>query len=272
MMKLHRLYWTLQAFFERNEKQNFRYYWAWAISFGWPALNALIFGFMAMNVQPNVANNVWGPSGYLGFLIMGTVTWSFVDLTFWQISFAFRREQWENTLEAIIVSPVKRIWVMVGNCLASIAETFVIAAIVFIVTYLVFGFVVKGSFVLLFAIIFLGMAAVLGFGIMLAAMTLIWKSARVISEMFITVLMFVSGVYYPISVLPDFLQVVAKLSPLTYVLDGTRKVALFGAGFDVVWPHMLALLIFTAALPIIGILIYNAGENYVRRKGTVSKY
>jgi hypothetical protein len=52
---------------------------------------------------------------------------------------------------------------------------------------------------------------------------MVWRSARVLNEVFISFLMFLSGVFYPITVLPGPLQFLAHFSPLTYSLEAARK-------------------------------------------------
>jgi ABC-2 type transport system permease protein len=48
------------------------------------------------------------------------------------------------------------------------------------------------------------------------------------THVIIAMLLLVSGVYYPVEVLPEILQKLAVLSPATYVLDGTRQAILEG--------------------------------------------
>ena len=53
-------------------------------------------------------------------------------------------------------------------------------------------------------------------------------------------LLVVSGVYYPVSVLPDWMQWISVISPATYALDGIRAAIIDGAGVSSMWPRHLA--------------------------------
>jgi len=81
----------------------------------------------------------------------------------------------------------------------------------------------------------------------------------------------ISGVYYPINVLPDLLQKAAVLSPATYVLQGVRSAMLDGAPLGSLWPDIWpALLIGAIAIPI-GLQIFGIAERYAKRTGKLSR-
>jgi ABC-2 type transport system permease protein len=79
----------------------------------------------------------------------------------------------------------------------------------------------------------------------------------------------VSGVYYPVSVLPHWMQWVAKISPATYALRGNRDQILDGAGlaWADVWP---LLVIGTLSIPI-GLVVFRAGERYAKKHGKLKR-
>ena len=51
------------------------------------------------------------------------------------------------------------------------------------------------------------------------------------------------GMLFPITILPDWLQVIARLNPITYALDGTRAALLDGASLIVIWRPLLVLIV-----------------------------
>jgi ABC-2 type transport system permease protein len=79
----------------------------------------------------------------------------------------------------------------------------------------------------------------------------------------------VSGVYYPISVLPNWMQWIAKISPATYALRGNRDQILHGAGlaWADVWP---LLVIGTLSIPV-GLVVFRAGERYAKKHGKLKR-
>ena len=79
----------------------------------------------------------------------------------------------------------------------------------------------------------------------------------------------VSGVYYPVEVLPEWMQWIAKISPATYALRGCRDSILLGTGlrWDDVWP---LLVIGVFSIPI-GLLVFRAGERYAKQHGKLKR-
>jgi ABC-2 type transport system permease protein len=79
----------------------------------------------------------------------------------------------------------------------------------------------------------------------------------------------VSGVYYPVSVLPGWMQWIAKISPATYALRGNRRQILDGAGLA--WADVWPLLAIGAVSIPLGLAIFRAGERYAKRHGKLKR-
>src|SRR5215204_698765 len=84
-------------------------------------------------------------------------------------------------------------------------------------------------------------------------------------------LLLVSGVYYPISVLPDWMEPLATVSPATYVLEGMRAALLEGTPTLALGPSILPILILGALTLPIGIAVFNWGERYAKRTGRLKR-
>jgi ABC-2 type transport system permease protein len=79
----------------------------------------------------------------------------------------------------------------------------------------------------------------------------------------------VSGVYYPVSVLPHWMQWIAKISPATYALRGNREQILTGAGLA--WVDVWPLLVIGAFSIPIGLVVFRAGERYAKKRGKLKR-
>jgi ABC-2 type transport system permease protein len=79
----------------------------------------------------------------------------------------------------------------------------------------------------------------------------------------------VSGVYYPVSVMPGWMQAIARISPATYAIRGCRASIIDGAplAWANVWP---LLLIAVVSIPL-GLAIFNRGERYAKRHGKLKR-
>jgi ABC-2 type transport system permease protein len=79
----------------------------------------------------------------------------------------------------------------------------------------------------------------------------------------------VSGVYYPVSVMPDWMQAIAKISPATYALRGNREQILNGAGLA--WADVWPLLVIGAFSIPIGLAVFKVGERYAKKHGKLKR-
>ena len=91
------------------------------------------------------------------------------------------------------------------------------------------------------------------------------------THVIIALLLLISGVYYPISVLPHWMQVAAQFSPATYVLDGVRASLLEGASLTAAWPQIWPLLIIGAITLPLGLKIFEWAERYAKRTGKLHR-
>ncbi|MDP8940295.1 MAG: ABC transporter permease [Actinomycetota bacterium] len=86
-----------------------------------------------------------------------------------------------------------------------------------------------------------------------------------------SLLLLVSGVYYPVEVLPDWMKAIATVSPVTYALNGARDALLDGAGLAQLWTSIAPLLVMGLVFVPLGLLIFRAGERYAKRTGKLKR-
>jgi ABC-2 type transport system permease protein len=81
----------------------------------------------------------------------------------------------------------------------------------------------------------------------------------------------VSGVYYSVEVLPEWMQVLSKLSPVTYVLDGVRAGLIDGTPISAlahdVWPLLVMGVVFIPT----GLWAFGRAERYAKRTGKLKR-
>jgi len=117
-----------------------------------------------------------------------------------------------------------------------------------------------------------GSLSFIGFGIMAAVLPLLFpERGAQMTHVIQALLLLVSGVYYPITVLPVWMQSAARVSPATYVLEGMRRALLEGAPFGQLWGQVLPLLAMgVIALPL-GVYIFGKAERYAKRTGKLKR-
>ena len=106
-----------------------------------------------------------------------------------------------------------------------------------------------------------GSISFVGIGITASVLPLLFpERGEQMTHVFIALLLLVSGVYYPVTVLPEFLQKLAVFSPATYVLDGSRKALLEGTSTLQLWPYVWPVLVIGIILIPLGLWVFGQAE------------
>ncbi|MBO9608010.1 MAG: ABC transporter permease [Paenibacillaceae bacterium] len=115
------------------------------------------------------------------------------------------------------------------------------AVIVLLVGSLGFGTNINGSWWLLLSFVIVGTLAFMAIGFIIASLARNPESAGPISGFISFPLMFLGGVFFPVKNLPDWLQALVKLIPITHLTTGLRQVMNVGAGVGTLWPELTIL-------------------------------
>jgi len=207
---------------------------------------------------------------YLG---IGTVVWAYLRAVFANVGEMVAWERWEGTIEYTMMAPISRLAHMLGVSLFSIIYGLARSALLLGVLSLFFNVDLShanlGGATL---ILLVGSVSFLGFGIMAAVLPLLFpERGEEMTFVISSILLLVSGVYYPISVLPDWMEPLATISPATYVLEGMRAALLEGTPTLALGPSILPILILGALTLPIGIAVFNWGERYAKRTGRLKR-
>ena len=172
--------------------------------------------------------------------VPGTMALILMLISAMMTSISITREKEFNTMETLLVSPLKPIQIIIGKVTPYIALSFVNAITIIVLGSLVFDVPVKGSLVLLLAetILFISMA--LSLGIMISTVAKTQQVAMFIS-MFALMLptILLSGFIFPIENMPIILQVISNIVPPRWFIIIVKNIMLKGTGFNYVWKETL---------------------------------
>jgi ABC-2 type transport system permease protein len=207
---------------------------------------------------------------YLG---IGTVVWAYLRAVFANVGEMVAWERWEGTIEYTMMAPITRLAHMLGVSLFSIIYGLARSALLLGVLSLFFSVDLSNANLGGAALILLvGSVSFLGFGIMAAVLPLLFpERGEEMTFVISSILLLVSGVYYPISVLPDWMEPLATISPATYVLAGMRAALLEGTPTLALGPAILPILVLGALSIPIGIAVFGWGERYAKRTGRLKR-
>lgn len=261
------------AFMERNLNLVKRY-WSWELVWMvYSIANSLSVSFIGLGMEViGGGQNVDGRYLVL-YLVIGTLVWRYLSSIFYWITDLISIERWEGTIEYTLMAPVRRITHVAGQTVFAVLYSLFFTVVILVVTVLIFDIDMSnanlfGGLVMLLA----GSFSFVGVGVMGAVLPLLSpERGSQMTHVIIALLLLVSGVYYPIEVLPGWLQTLAAWSPATYVLDGTRKALLEGAGVLELWPQIWpTLLMGLVAIPG-GLWVFEQAERYAKRVGKLHR-
>lgn len=217
-------------------------------------------------------------------LAMGAVLWSYLSVLFNEIANSIAFERWEGTLEYTFMAPVSRLMHLVGVSLFATLYSIVRAAIILGGLLLFIHVSVVGANVVgVFLVLLVGSMAFAGLGLMSAILPVMSpEHGAQATNIFQGVLLLISGVYYPISVLPKWIQPLAAISPATYVLSASRKLMgldnpasvsghMVGTSIGSVLPQLGILAVMGLILIPMGLWVFNLAEQWAKRNGKLKR-
>lgn len=195
------------------------------------------------------------------FFIPGLIAFILMIMAVIATALSMVREKERNTVEQIIVSPIRMYELIIGKLSAPALIALIAAVLVLLTGWILFGVSVKGNLILLliYTIVFLFTA--LGVGILISVVSSSQQVAFFISVI-ITLLptLVFSGFIFPLKSMPLTLQYISNIIPAKYYLTALRGIILKGVGFYYIWEQMVYMLIFLVVIFFISVII-------LRRKG-----
>ena len=262
---------ALMGVVERNSYLVKRYGW-WELAFFlWTVANTLTIVFIAKGVE--ATGGTLNVERETASLLIGAVIWSYLGIVFEILTETVAWERWEGTIEYTFMAPLSRAVHLIGMGAFGVLYGLLRTAALFAVVALFFGLTFPDAdFAAALVLLAVASVSFVGVGMVTAILPLVSpeKGAQLgfIAQ---GMLLVVSGVYYPVDVMPGWMQAIATISPATYALHGIREAVLDGAGLTAIWSDLWPLLILGAIAIPAGLAIFRVGERYAKRHGKLKR-
>jgi ABC-2 type transport system permease protein len=220
-------------------------------------------GLDASNFQPSlqVRIRVWYNPDLVSshFMIPGVIGMILYAITSILTATAVVRERERGTIEQLIVTPIRPWELVVGKILPYAILAFINTLEVLAIGHWWFGMPVRGDLSLILACS--GLLVISGLGIGLFASTIANTQQEAMLTVWMTLLpsIFLSGFFFPLEAMPQFLQWVSYIIPLRYYLIIIRALLIKGVGAEAIWSEILALALF-------GLIIMSAASVRFRKR------
>jgi ABC-2 type transport system permease protein len=253
-----------------------RRYISWVIVFNFYALvtsaTVALIGVAAQDYQLTLT------------LVVGALLWNFMAVLYNEIAMSIAYERWEGTLEYTFMAPVSRLIHLTGISLFSLMNSIMQTVVVLVGLLLFTNLSLRGANLPgVLAVVAISTVAFVGLGLMAAALPVMSpERGAEATHIFQGSLLLVSGVYYPVAILPKWMQLFSAISPATYTLSACRKLIgvgnpastpghLAGAPLSAVTHELLVLALMGALIMPLGLWVFGRIETWAKRAGKLKR-
>lgn len=179
------------------------------------------------------------------FFVPGLIAFIMMIMAVVATSLTIVREKERNTIEQLIVSPIRMYELIIAKLVSPLFIAFIAAMLILLTGYILFGIQIKGNLILLLVATIIFLLTSLAFGVFISVLADSQQVAFLASILstIIPTLVF-SNFIFPISSMPEILQYISYIIPAKYYLVILRGVILKGVGFSLLWEQFAYLIFF----------------------------
>lgn len=243
-----------------------------------------IFGIVSSTLVYFFVSRLFGDFGsaylrpyggnYFSFVLIGVAFFSYLNVSIKGISTSIREGQKLGTLEALLVTQTNIPTVIISSSLYSfIWASFKVAVYIFL-GVAVFGINMgQANLAGAFLILLLTVTSFTSVGIISASFVMILKKGDPVGWLFTSLSALLGGLYYPISVLPEWLRHVSYLLPVTYALEGMRLALLQGNSVSqLLFSNIMPLFLFSCIMIPLSVIIFGHAVRRAKKEGSLTHY
>ncbi len=264
----------LSAFLRRDFLEEISYPLDFIWRVGTILFRLITFYFLARLVEGAALPHLATYGGhYFPFVMLGLALAGFQGVALTATSNNILYGMYSGTLEAMLVTPTSLSTIVFSSMLYQFCS-----ALVEILVYLAFGFwlfgvaLAQADLPATALVLILTLLAHLPIGILSAAFILIFKRGDPITAILSSVSGLLGGVYFPLQILPDWVQIISRFIPFTYALEGLRQTVLNGQGVSRIGHQLLILAAFAVVLLPLSLAVFAWAVRQAKRLGTLSQF
>jgi ABC-2 type transport system permease protein len=187
-------------------------------SFAFPVLMVLLFG------------SIFRQEGYAGFITSGMIAVTVMSTGLFTIGAGVVQDRRLGVFKRLRATPLKTEVLIISYMLTLYATILLSTALLIVTSRLVFQVKVEGSYFHLFVAVTLGTLAFIAIGSIIASSCKTPRAANAVAQILLYPLMFLSGSFWPLEMMPQFLQKIAEVLPTTYLVETIRSIIVQGLG------------------------------------------
>ncbi|HEA67326.1 MAG TPA: ABC transporter permease [Desulfobacterales bacterium] len=236
--------------------------------------SSMVFFFVSKLIGGGISDQLapWG-GDYFSFVIIGVALTDYLSVSLEGFSNEIRSAQVEGTLETLLITPTPVSTILFSSTLYSYSVTSLRVIVYIVLGALLFGLNLHMTSILSFIVVMiLTVASFAGIGLISAAFIIVFKQGSPINLAVTTGSGLLGGVFYPIDILPSWLEPVSWFLPITHALEAMRQILINGASFSMIYNKVLILALFSALLLPIGLATFQYGLRIAKKEGSLIHY
>ena len=192
----------------------------------------------------------------LWFLVPGMCAFLLYGIALKLTAFAIVREREAGTIEALLVTPIRPIELMMGKMIPNLGLAFLDLAFTFLLGTILFGVPFRGSLLLFSGLALLFAIGSLGLGLAISSVSQTQVQANQLASLTNIAVMFVSGFLFPAYSLPWVLRLLGYAMPMTFFMTITSGIMIKGVGLGALWAPALSLAALTLVIFLAGARLF----------------
>jgi ABC-2 type transport system permease protein len=233
-------------------------------------INLLVYFFISRTFEGARSANLDPAPSYFAFVSVGIAITVVIGAASSGLAARIREEQLTGTLEALMAQPLTATEVALGLAGFPFLFAVVRAALYILIAGTVFGLPLGNTDWLGFVLCLTAAGVALSaLGVLVGSLVLVVKRGELLAGMIPFAMGLVSGAFFPVSVLPGWLEAFGRIVPTRFAFDGLRSAVFEGNGWGT---DTVALAVFAAVGLPLAILVFSRALIYGRRTGTLGQY
>ena len=210
--------------------------------------------------------------GYFAYVVFGLALLNWLTTALTSFSSTLRGEQVTGSLEALLATPPSPSMLIIGTSTYAFIRATILTGLYVLLAVVLFGLrfsTEPGAIAVSVSALLASLVLFSALGVILAALTLVFKRTSALVGLATSGLAVLGGVYFPLSVLPDPIRLIAELLPFAWALDVLRSALLQG---DIDWERVVLLGLSTLLLVPFALWALQRALDYARRTGSLGQY
>jgi len=220
------------------------------------ALNGVLLDLGANN--PVVVDKIYGDITYIQFFGVGVIVMAIFTSTSFGGGIALIKDRENGIHEGYLVTPVKRASIILGIISSGTVRAFIAGFVIFWIDLMITGITLQSfqDFALVLVVILIVSIGVTSFVVSFASRFSSQQEYGPVIAFFNLILFMTSGAFYPVIGMPGWLRWLTVINPEYYGISALRSIILRNQGIGVIWLDLVALMIFSSMMILIGIVTF----------------